>query len=195
LGKLVARHRMATAAGAMVTLAVAIGAVVVFEQAQRAREEAEQAELVKQFAIDAFRASTQLDAEDGPGLPVSLERLLERSAPWAAGARTPRLQAELHGIVASLLLDAGSFEQAAGNARRQIGLLESLSAAPESRAAARLLLSRALLGAGHGSDAETEARRAMELAPPGSDLADRARQHLGRARDARQPVSPPSPAR
>jgi len=179
--RLVARHTAASAALATVALAAVIGTAVIVGQARRAGAEAEQAQLVKQFVLDAFRASAQVDEADEQGRASSFERLLERNAQLIARANTPRLQAELYGIVAGILLDARSFEFAAQNARRQIAALEQAGAPAAELAAPRLLLSQALLGDGLATEAEQEARSALASAPAGTPAAARARLQLSAA--------------
>jgi len=178
LARLVTRHTPASAAVATVTLAAVVGTAVIVGQARRAGAEAEQAQLVKQFVVDAFRASAQVDEADEQGRASSFERLLERNAQLIARANTPRLQAELYGIVAGILLDARSFEFAAQNARRQIGALEQAGAPAAELAAPHLLLSQALLGDGLATEAEQQARNALALAPPSTPAAARARLQL-----------------
>jgi hypothetical protein len=181
LTRLVTRHTAASATVATVALAAVIGTAVIVGQARRASAEAEQALLVKRFVIDAFRASAQVDDVDERSRASSFERLLERNAQLIARANTPRLQAELYGIVAGILLDAQSFEFAAQNARRQITALEHAGAPATERATAHLLLSQALLGDGLSVEAEEQARRAQGLAAPGTPPAARARLQLSAA--------------
>jgi hypothetical protein len=178
LRKLMIRHTMGFRSAATVAAAVVVAALVILVQTQRAAAQAEQAEQVKQFVIDAFRASAQDDEADDRGRPSSFERLLERNAQLIERASSPRLQAELYGIVAGILFDAKSFEPAARNARRQIATLEHLGATPSERTLPTLLLSKALLGNDQLRESESEARGALALAAADRPLATRARLQL-----------------
>src|SRR5262249_10112988 len=183
LRKFVGGHTTAVAAGATMALAAIVATIVIVVQTERATTEAEEAELVKQFAIEAFRASVQDEEGDDPSGPSSFERLLERNAQLIERAGAPRLQAQLYGIVADILLDATRLDPAAKNARRQIALLEQLDAPPAERVAPTLLLSRALLGGNAVQDAELEARHALAGAQAAADriLEVRARLQLSEA--------------
>src|SRR5204863_9290574 len=99
----------------------------------------------------------------------------------ARAQQAPRLQAELYGIVAGILLDAKAFEAAAENAHRQLAALAQAGVPPAELAAPRLLLSQALLSDGLAAEAEQQARDALALAPAGSPLAARARLQLAAA--------------
>ena len=107
-----------------------VATVVIVVQTQRATAEARQGELVKQFVIDAFRASVQGDEADDSGRASSFERLLERNAQLIERAGSPELKAQLYGIVAGLLLDAKSYESAAASARSQLEVLEDARTTP-----------------------------------------------------------------
>jgi serine/threonine-protein kinase len=181
LRKFAARRTMAVAAGATVALAALVAIAMIVVQTQRATAEAQRGTLVKQFVIDAFRASVQDDeAEDG-GRPSSFERLLERSSQLIERAGPPELQAQLYGIVAGILLDGKNFEAAAASARSQIALLERLGVAPAERAAPTLRLAQALLGTDQPLEAEAQARHAIELAGDDRLLVARGRLQLGAA--------------
>jgi hypothetical protein len=179
LRKFVARHTPACVAGVAVAAAAIVAAVVTVVQQQRATAEARQAEIVKAFVIEAFRASVQDDPDDA-GQSPSFERLLERNSQLIDRAGSPRLQAQLYGIVADLLLDAKSFDLAARNARKEIAVLDQAAASPAELAAPALLLSKALLGSDALQAAEDEANRSLALAQAGNDamLACQARMQL-----------------
>jgi hypothetical protein len=174
-GKWVGRHPMLAAAGATAAFTAMAAAAAMVAQAQRATAQAEQAALVKQFVIDAFKASAQDDEVDARGRTSSLERLVERNAQLIARANDPELEAELYGIVANILLDANSFAMAAHNARRQVAALDRLGAPAAQRADAALLLAKTQLSSGDDQEARVQARRALELT---SDPAMAARARL-----------------
>jgi serine/threonine-protein kinase len=181
LRKFVDRHRMGVTAGVTVGLAAVVATIVIGVQTQRARAEARQVELVKQFVIDAFRASVQGDEADDSGRTSSFERLLERNAQLIERAGSPELKAQLYGIVAGLLLDAKSYESAAANARSELALLDQAQAPAAERVDALLLLAQALLGSDRVPEAQAQARRALELAGADRLLAARARVQLAAA--------------
>jgi hypothetical protein len=176
MAKLAGRHRMAVATGVLVTSAGLAGAGVAALQARRATEAAEQAQVVKQFVIDAFRASVQDDPLAEGGDASSFERLLERNAQLIERGNAPRLQAELYGTVARLLMDEKSYAKARVYAQKQNELLAALKAPPAERAEAALQLSELLLGQGDATEAAKQAQRAFELAGDEQPLAARVRQ-------------------
>jgi hypothetical protein len=195
LAKLAGRHRMAVATGALVVTAGLVGTGVAALQARRATEAAQQAQVVKQFVIEAFRASVQDDPLAGGADASSFERMLERNAQLIERGNAPRLQAELYGTVARVLMDQKSFAKAAHYARRQSDTLAQIQASPEEQAGAALLLSEALLGSGDAAGAEDQVRQAMQLASDDRTLAARIRDQVTALRDAASAPGPSAPPR
>ena len=162
LMKAVRRHRIGVGATAVVMATVLGGSVAALAQSQRANEEAAnanaaaaRASAVKEFVVDIFR----INSPENPGtqglrqLPV--ETLLEHG-----GAQIdekfkdqPDLKAELHGVVARIMLDMGSTELGLQYARRQAKSLPPEASATR-QAEAALLLAEALLQDAHANEAE-----------------------------------------
>jgi len=195
LAKLAGRHRMAVATGTLVVTAGLVGTAVAALQARRATEAAQQAQVVKQFVIEAFRASVQDDPLAEGADASAFERMLERNAQLIERGNAPRLQAELYGTVARVLMDQKSFAKATHYARKQSDALAQIKAPPEEQAGAALLLSEALLGTGDVAGAEDQARQAMQLASDDRTLAARIRDQLTAMRDAASAPGPSAPPR
>jgi hypothetical protein len=172
---------MAVATGTLVFAAGLAGTVVAALQAQRATEAAQQAQVVKQFVIDAFRASVQDDPQAEGGDGTSFERMLDRNVQLIERGNAPRLQAELYGTVARVLMDEKSFAKARVYAQKQSDVLAAIHAPPEEQAEAALQWSEALLGHGDTAAAARQARRALELAGDDRQLAPRIQQQLATA--------------
>ena len=175
VAKLAGRHRMAVATATLVIAAGLVGTGVAALQARRATEAAQQAQVVKQFVIDAFRASVQDDplAEDADA--GSFERMLERNAQLIERAEAPRLQAELYGTVARVLMDRKSFAKAIVYARKQGEVLARINASPQEQAEAALQLCEAMLDQGDAGGAAEQTRLALQLAGSDAALAERIR--------------------
>ena len=184
ISKVLRRHRLAFSAGGAVLLALAGGGAVAMVQAQRAQVQAERARTVQAFVVDLFRANTGGGAA-GAGLrQLPAEMLLERGARLidTRFAGQPRLQADLHGVVAGVLLDMGSPSRALQHAQRHVQALQEAQAPQAEQLRGDTLLvelhyrtgkfaqaeagARAALARDDGSDANTtlEARRWLALA-------------------------------
>jgi len=182
--KLAGRHRMVVATGTLVFTAGLAGTGVAALQARRATEAAQQAQVVKQFVIDAFRASVQDDPLAEGGDASAFERMLERNAQLIERSNEPRLQAELYGTVARVLLDEKRFAKAAVYARRQSEVLAGLNAPAQEQADAALQLSEALSGSGDAAGAEEQARQALKWAAEDKGLFARVRDQVAAMREA-----------
>lgn len=184
LRKLLQRHRLVFASSAAVVLALAGGGALAMVQAQRAQQQSERARTVQAFVVDLFRANTGGGAA-GAGLrQLPAEMLLERGARLidTRFAGQPRLQADLHGVVAGVLLDMGAPSRALAHAQRHVQALQEADAAQaEQRRGGTLLVelqyrtgqfaqaeagARAVLQQGDGSDPATtiDAQRWLALA-------------------------------
>ena len=184
LRKLLQRHRLVVASGAAVALALAGGGAVAMVQAQRAQQQSERARTVQAFVVDLFRANTGGGAA-GAGLrQLPAEMLLERGARLidTRFAGQPRLQADLHGVVAGVLLDMGAPSRALAHAQRHVQALQEADAPRDEQLRGGIVLvelqyrtgqfaqaeagARAVLQRDDGRDAETtiEAQRWLALA-------------------------------
>ncbi|MEO7243780.1 MAG: protein kinase [Rubrivivax sp.] len=177
LRKSAQRHRVGFAAAAAVLVAVLLGSGVSVVQARRANQEAERARIVKDFVVDIFKVNSRDDPAKNELRQLPAELLLERGARLidTKFAGQPRLQAELYGVVGEVFADMASAKLAAQYATRQVEALTAVNATPAELARSMLLLARALGDQGRLADAETRARRAVDLAREDADLQVRAR--------------------
>ena len=217
LRKLLQRHRLVVASGAAVALALAGGGAVAMVQAQRAQQQSERARTVQAFVVDLFRANTGGGAI-GAGLrQLPAEMLLERGARLidTRFAGQPRLQADLHGVVAGVLLDMGAPSRALAHAQRHVQALQEADAPRVEQLRGGVVLvelqyrtgqfaqaeagARAVLLRDDGRDPETtvEAQRWLALAQYSQGRMEQGDQALAAAeallkRDAGKPAGTPA---
>ncbi len=164
LRKLLQRHRLVFASGAAVTLALAGGGAVAMVQAQRAQQQSERARTVQAFVVDLFRANTGGGAA-GAGLrQLPAEMLLERGARLidTRFAGQPRLQADLHGVVAGVLLDMGAPSRALAHAQRHVQALQEADAPGDEQSRGAVVLVELQYRTGQFAQAEAGARAVLQ---------------------------------
>ena len=164
LRKLLQRHRLVFASGAVVTLALAGGGAVAMVQAQRAQQQSERARTVQAFVVDLFRANTGGGAA-GAGLrQLPAEMLLERGARLidTRFAGQPRLQADLHGVVAGVLLDMGAPSRALAHAQRHVQALQEADAPGDEQSRGAIVLVELQYRTGQFAQAEAGARAVLQ---------------------------------
>jgi len=180
LWKFVVRARTGLSLALAATLSILVAASVSLSQAEQANEAAARANAVKDFVLDTFR----VDAAGGPaGLDLRRgprEYLLQRGAELidARFVGQPALQAELHGVVASLFDEMADFRLAETHAARRVDVLARGDAPTPERVAAAIALSQALLKLGRPEQGEVQASQALEWARDEPRLAILARLQL-----------------
>ena len=163
LRKLLQRHRLVFASGGAVALALAGGGAVAMVQAQRAQQQSERARTVQAFVVDLFRANTG-GGVAGAGLrQLPAEMLLERGARLidTRFAGQPRLQADLHGVVAGVLLDMGAPSRALAHAQRHVQALQEADAPRDEQLRGGLVLVELQYRTGQFAQAEAGAHAAL----------------------------------
>jgi|GEM_PF-350237 len=163
LRKLLQRHRLVFASGAAVALALAGGGAVAMVQAQRAQLQSERARTVQAFVVDLLRANAGGGAA-GAGLrQLPAEMLLERGARLidTRFAGQPRLQADLHGVVAGVLLDMGAPSRALAHAQRHVQALQEAGAPHDEQLRGAIVLVELQYRTGQFAQAEAGARAAL----------------------------------
>ena len=163
LRKLLSRQRLAFSAGGAVVLALATGGALAMVQAQRAQVQSERARTVQAFVVDLFRANTGGTAV-GAGLrQLPAEMLLERGARLidTRFVGQPRLQADLHGVVAGVLLDMGAPSRALQHAERHVQALQEAEAPRTEQLRGSILLVELQYRTGQFAQAEAGARAAL----------------------------------
>ena len=162
------------------TASIIVAATVSLAQAEQANEAAARANAVKDFVLDTFR----IDAAGGPaGLDLRRgprEYLLQRGAALidARFVGPPPLQAEQHGVVATLFDEMADFRLAQAHAARRVDVLAHDEAPASERVAASIALSQALLKLGRLEQGEVQATQALEWARDDARLAILARLQL-----------------
>ena len=164
LRKLLQRQRLVFASGGAVVLALAGGGAVAMVQAQRAQAQSERARTVQAFVVDLFRANTGGGAA-GAGLrQLPAEMLLERGARLidTRFAGQPRLQADLHGVVAGVLLDMGAPSRALAHAQRHVQALQEADAPQGEQLRGSVMLVELQYRTGQFAQAEAGARAVLQ---------------------------------
>ncbi len=172
----VRRHKLETAAGAAIVIAVPAGAVaqvavlaaiaagagvalwqarLARRQAQAARAQTAQAAAVKAFLTSFFKLGS-LDEDAGAQLGrLSVRQFVERGARKidAGFEREPGLKCELLDVVSALFADLADGAQTVGYARKWLSIVEQagMDESERARASQRLAQGEALLG--HNADA------------------------------------------
>lgn len=112
LRRLVARHKLATAALSIALLAVFVGGALALWQARRAAHEAELARAAQRFLTGVFDAAAP---DAAAGARVTARQLLDQGSARIAEelATQPALQAEMRQTLGRLYRQLGQFEQSA----------------------------------------------------------------------------------
>lgn len=112
LRRLVARHKLATAALSLALIAVVLGSALALWQARRAAHEAELARAAQRFLTGVFDAAAP---DAAAGARVTARQLLDQGSARIAEelAAQPALQAEMRQTLGRLYGQLGQFEQAA----------------------------------------------------------------------------------
>jgi len=181
-GKFLRRQRTAVAGGLLVFASLTAAGVGLWWQAERARAEANRAELVKEFLVGLF-AQGDPDLSQGQGL--SARELLEegdrRVEAYFAGE--PRLSAEFRRLLGGLYLRLGEY----GKAQEALALAaaeseQAFGARAGETLLAHLDLAEAQLGAGQYESAEATLESWITLAETaGPAVHGRARALMGEA--------------
>ena len=163
LSKAVRRHRGAFAAATAVSLAVLGGGAVATVQAQRAQDEARRAMTVQAFVVDIFRVNSSASDAGAQMRQLPAEVLLQRGAELidTRFRGQPRVQADLHGVVAGILLDLGSPTLAAQHAQRHVESLLAAGSEDGELARGEMLNAELQYRSGRFAAAEASARAAL----------------------------------
>jgi len=165
LGKAMRRHRVSFGAAAAVLAAVLGGAAMATVQAQRASDAAERARVVKEFVVDVFKVNERNSPGNAELRQLPAESLLERGAKLieVKFPGQPMLQAELYGVVGGIFADMANPKLAAEYATKQVDVLSAVGASPLEQSTALVLLAQALSSEGRLTEADSRARRAVDL--------------------------------
>jgi serine/threonine-protein kinase len=168
LRKLLRRQRLAFGAGAAVLAALGGGLAAALVQADRARDAAARAQVVKAFVVDVFKVNQRGSVANAELRRLPAELLLERGAALIEQRfpGQPALQAELYGVVAGIFADMGANDLAARYAEAELGALDKVGAPRPARAAAAFTWAQALLAAQSLAAADAKAQEALALAGP-----------------------------
>ena len=164
LGKYVRRHRWGVAGAALaVSLLVGAGIGLVW-QAERARAEANRAELVKEFMVDLFALG---DPDRAQGREVTARELLAEGARRVETtfAGEPRLLAEFRRLIGTLYLRVGDTAVAIETLGQAVAdSVQAFGDGSREALLARLDLAEARLAAGDAALAESELAALMPQA-------------------------------
>ena len=187
LRKLVARHRLGSAAAAAALAAVAVAVASALWQARAARQQAElarqetrRAQAVQDFLLDIFRTNSREQADPMRAQQTTARELLDAGAARIdrALADAPEARLQLLGALSDLHLEVGLRQRAVELARRRVELARAVLAPDDARrghallglarflhdgmyreqARALLAEARAVLDAGGGADASLRGR-------------------------------------
>ncbi|WP_158219880.1 serine/threonine-protein kinase [Ideonella sp. A 288] len=132
LGRLLERQGLAIAAGALVAVALVVGAGVAWWQADRARAEAQRSNAVQAFLAKVLSYN---DPQQSQGRELSARQLLDLTAGRIDGdfAGQPDVQAQLHQVVGSIYLEMGAMAAAATHLQRSLAVRERLASPGDER--------------------------------------------------------------
>ena len=103
-GKFLRRNRLAVAVGGTALLAVIVGALVAFSQANLARMEAQKANAIRDFLVGVFERSSVAHPDGAKARKITAEELLAQSAQQIRTglADSPEVRSELLGVMSRL---------------------------------------------------------------------------------------------
>jgi serine/threonine-protein kinase len=164
--KFVGRHRLEVAAGAIVSIALVVGASVALWQSARARTEARTAKAVQDFIQGVFLSNSGNQNDPKHARDATARELLDRGAARIDRelADAPEARLRLYELMAELYSGMSLPEKATVLLRRHVDLAGQLHGrADSSTIVASLMLAKSLLEANHVEEARVEALRADAL--------------------------------
>jgi tetratricopeptide (TPR) repeat protein len=163
-------------ASAAVAVAALAGTALLVVNNQRANQAASRERLITEFVSEVLHVNQRVGDVAGAGGPTQGlmgDAFLRATAPLVDQrfAEEPAMQAQLYGVVTRLLLDMGAGDPAVDYARKRLTLLEGLGGGEGELFKASLMLAESYQVANRFTEAEEQAKRALELA--GKDTARR----------------------
>lgn len=146
--KFLARHRLALAAAAAVTLSMVVGLGAALWQGQQARvqaamaqRESQRAQAVQTFLLDIFRTNSVQQADPLRARQTTARELLDVGAKQAAQSLqgSPEAQDEVLDTLADMYYQLGLGEQAAAMRQQRVAALKQAHGPLDARVAAALL--------------------------------------------------------